>query len=131
MKLTTEQQDLVTFDLVVFPEMGITYIDDKESDRIHFARYLLEGGEPSYTVTFFYRSQVVAKFKNLDTDTLADTVGDKNALKIAGSDNGILHGNALHNEYGLSSEEVDRRILAKEERKEREFKSTLVGSAQT
>lgn len=102
---------------------GITRIDDKEANSIRFTRSQLEGGELAYTAAFYSGSKIVAKFEQLDADALADTVGDKNAKAImqAEADKGILKGDALHNEYGISPEENQRRSAAKEQRKAVEY----------
>lgn len=54
-----------------------------------------------------------------DAEGLADAVGDKNAAFILARSepSGSLKGEALVNEYGLSPDENNRRMMAKEERK--------------
>ena len=104
-------------------ETGMTRIDDQEANSIRFTRHTPEAGDPTYTAAFYSGSKVVAKFDKLDADSLADTVGDKNAKAIiqAEGEKGILKGEALHNEYGISPEENQRRSAEKEQRKTRDF----------
>lgn len=61
----------------------------------------------------------MGKLKDIDADTLADSVGDKNAKAIMehGEAKGSLKGEALMNEYGMTPEESARRAAMKEARK--------------
>lgn len=98
-------------------KVGITLIDDQEANSIRHERVQLDGSE-TYNVSFYSGSKAVAKFKELDADALVDIVGEKNAAAIMqGEAKGILKGETLANEYGVSPEENQRRVEAKELRK--------------
>ena len=100
------------------PAYGITQIDGKPATSLRFERSEKDG-QPSYTVSFHMGNKQVARLKDLDGDTLADAVGDKNAKAITehAEAKGSLKGEDLQNEYGLSPEEAARRIAAKEAQK--------------
>lgn len=100
------------------PTYGITQIDGKPATSLRFERSEKDS-QPSYTVSFHMGNKQVARLKDLDGDTLADAVGDKNAKAIIehAEAKGSLKGEDLQNEYGLSPEEAARRIAAKEAQK--------------
>ena len=74
-------------------------------------------GHHRYNVNFLLDGKSVVRLKDLDTECLADAVGDKNAASILASKErrGALKGEALLNEYGLSPNENTRRMMLKEE----------------
>lgn len=100
------------------PAYGVMTIDDKPATSIRFER-LENGGEQTFNVSYHLGNKTVAKLKGIDTLTLADTVGEKNAKAIMGHSEGkgALKGEDLINEYGISPEESARRSALKESRK--------------
>ena len=93
-------------------------LDDKTVTSIRFERSEKDG-EQAFNVSFHMGNKTVGKLKGIDADTLADSVGDKNAKAIIehGEAKGSLKGDALMNEYGISPEENARRAAMKEARK--------------
>jgi len=100
------------------PAYGVMTLDDKTVTSIRFERSEKDG-EQAFNVSFHMGNKTVGKLKGIDADTLADSVGDKNAKAIIehGEAKGSLKGDALMNEYGLSPEESARRSAMKESRK--------------
>lgn len=104
------------------PAYGIMTLDDKPVTSIRFERSE-ENGEQAFNVSFHMGNKTVGKLKGIDADTLADSVGDKNAKAIMehGEAKGSLKGEALMNEYGMTPEEAARRASMKEARKAAEL----------
>jgi putative DNA primase/helicase len=95
----------------VSPAYGVMQIDDKPVTSIRFERSDKDG-EPSFNVSYHMGNKSVMKLKTLDTDMLIDAVGNKNAKAIIEHNEakGLLKGETLINEYGISPEEKVRRI---------------------
>nr|BCT99684.1 DNA primase [uncultured bacterium] len=100
------------------PAYGVMTLDDKTVTSIRFERSEKEG-EQAFNVSFHMGNKTVGKLKGIDADTLADSVGEKNAKAIMehGEAKGSLKGDALMNEYGMTPEENARRAAMKEARK--------------
>ena len=100
------------------PAFGIMQINDRPATAIRY-EHVEKDGHDRYNVNFLLDGKSVARLKDLDTECLADAVGDKNAASILASkeSKGALRGEALLNEYGLSPDENTRRMMLKEERK--------------
>lgn len=100
------------------PAYGAMTLDDKTVTSIRFERSEKDG-EQAFNVSFHLGNKTVGRLKDIDGDTLADSVGEKNAKAIIehGEPKGSLKGEALANEYGLSPEENARRSAMKESRK--------------
>jgi hypothetical protein len=100
------------------PSYGVMTLNDKTVTSIRFERSENEG-EQAFNVSFHMGSKTVDKLKGIDADTLADSVGEKNAKAIIehNEPKGSLKGEALMNEYGMTPEENDRRAAMKEARK--------------
>lgn len=100
------------------PAYGVMTLDDKTVTSIRFERSEKEG-EQAFNVSFHMGNKTVGKLKGIDADTLADSVGVKNAKAIMehGEAKGSLKGDALMNEYGMTPEENARRAAMKEARK--------------
>lgn len=114
-----QEQGKLIDELTRGEENGMTTIDDMRATEIVY-RLEDKEGEPRYSVEFREDGKLVAALTDLDRDELDNAVGDRNAKTIAeaGEREGKLSGAQLANEYGISPQEQDRRILAKEERKE-------------
>lgn len=100
------------------PAYGVMTLDDKPVTSIRFERSEKDG-EQAFNVSFHMGNKTVGKLKDIDADTLADAVGDKNAKTIMehGEGKGSLKAEALLNEYGITPEENARRGAMKEARK--------------
>ena len=100
------------------PAFGIMQINDQPATAIRY-EHVEKDGHDRYNVNFLLDGKSVVRLKDLDTECLADAVGDKNAASILASKErrGALKGEALLNEYGLSPNENTRRMMLKEERK--------------
>lgn len=100
------------------PAYGVMTLNDKTVTSIRFERSEKDG-EQAFNVSFHMGNKTVGKLKDIDADTLADSVGDKNAKAIMehGEAKGSLKGEALMNEYGMTPEESARRAAMKEARK--------------
>lgn len=100
------------------PAYGVMTLDDKTVTSIRFERSEKEG-EQAFNVSFHLGNKTVGRLKGIDADTLADSVGDKNAKAIMehGEAKGSLKGDSLMNEYGITPEENARRAAMKEARK--------------
>jgi hypothetical protein len=98
------------------PAYGVMQIDDKPATSLRFQRNEIDG-KISYAVSFHMGSSSVAKLKDLDAVALAGAVGDKNAATILENSEakGILKGEELQNEYGLSPAEKARRLHMQEQ----------------
>lgn len=98
-------------------------LDDAEVSKVGFSKRN-EKGVMRYDVDVTLpeadgTGATVRTLKNLDRDQLVDAVGEKNADTIDArkGNKGVLKGKELAADYGLSPEEGERRIQAKEERK--------------
>ena len=100
------------------PAYGVMQINDQPATAIQFERVDVNGNR-HFNVNFMLDEKPVAQLRELDAEGLADAVGDKNAAFILARSepSGSLKGEALVNEYGLSPDENNRRMMAKEERK--------------
>jgi putative DNA primase/helicase len=100
------------------PAYGVMTLDDKPVTSIRFERSEKDG-EQTFNVSFHMGNKTVGRLKGIDADTLADSVGDRNAKAIMehGEAKGSLKGEALMNEYGITPEENARRSAIKEARK--------------
>lgn len=100
------------------PAYGVMTLDDKTVTSIRFERSEKEG-EQAFNASFHMGNKTVGKLKGVDADTLADSVGEKNAKAIMehGKAKGSLKSEALMNEYGMTPEENARRAAMKEARK--------------
>lgn len=100
------------------PAYGVMTLNDKTVTSIRFERSEKDG-EQAFNVSFHMGNKTVGKLKDIDANTLADSVGDKNAKAIMehGEAKGSLKGEALMNEYGMTPEESARRAAMKEARK--------------
>lgn len=100
------------------PAYGIMQINDQPATAIRY-EHVEKDGHHRYNVNFLLDGKSVVRLNDLDTECLADAVGDKNAASILASkeSRGALRGEALLNEYGLSPDENTRRMMLKEERK--------------
>lgn len=103
---------------------GTTLIDDNEANSIRYDRGQQGMSDFTYDVSFYNGSKVVAKFKGIEAGVLPDLVGEKNANAIINSPayyepdgKKILKGEQLARESGMSQAEVQRRLDAKELRK--------------
>ena len=104
------------------PAVGIIQIDDKPATAIRYEKSEIDG-QKKYEVSFTLDNKQVARLKNLDSTDLINAVGEKNASVIVADEKknkGVLKGQSLHNEYGLSPEENARREAVKEARKAEE-----------
>ena len=100
------------------PAYGVMQINDQPATAIQFERVDVNGNR-HFNVNFMLDEKPVAQLQELDSEGLADAVGDKNAASILARSEagGSLKGETLVNEYGLSPDENNRRMMAKEERK--------------
>ena len=87
------------------PTFGIMQINDQPATAIRY-EHVEKDGHDRYNVNFLLDGKSLARLKDLDTECLADAVGDKNAASILASkeSKGALRGEALLNEYGPSRE---------------------------
>lgn len=100
------------------PSYGVMTLDDKTVTSIRFERSEKDG-EQAFNVSFHMGSKTVDRLKGVDAETLADSVGEKNAKAIMEHDEpkGSLKGESLMNEYGMTPAENERREAMKEARK--------------
>lgn len=114
-----QEQGKLIDELLRGEENGMTTIDDLRATEIVY-RLEDKEGEPRYSVEFREDGKLVAALTDLDRDELDNAVGDRNAKTIAeaGEREGKLSGERLANEHGISPQEQERRMFAKEERKE-------------
>ncbi|MDP4573440.1 LPD7 domain-containing protein [Pseudomonas sp. LPH60] len=93
------------------PAYGVTMIDGRPATSVRFERNE-KNGDAAYTVSFHMANKQVARYKDLDAESLSEAVGKKNAKAIMENeaDRGSLKGEELQYDNGLSPEEKARRL---------------------